>query len=213
MGFKDLFIKKDWDVTTPVQEAKTAPVAKPAVPQRMVAHTNGFVDTTEADQDIKQALAEANIPGPDFHEFYESVTSPESASVPIKTKYTMTFTTLKVQGLTKDKLLKTCEQYKTLLRERQKQYEEGIAQLQEQEVTQRMTKVNGFAKDNENIAKQIAELTNKMNANTENAAKLSEEAESKRNQLSDKVTAYDTAIQNKIADFDATVQQINIHIL
>jgi uncharacterized coiled-coil protein SlyX len=103
----------------------------------------------------------ANLPGPDYFEFYKMMDTLEAHIPDEKARLSATFASLSIQGLTKEKLINTATQYKTLIENDQRNFEMAVNDKLKTDVGTKNT--------------NIAELEAKIRANSELIQKLTKE--------------------------------------
>ena len=109
-------------------------------------------------------FSDANIPGPDYFEFSKMVTALKA--VPDEfTRYSAAFAGLQAQGLTKEKLLSTAEEYLKVLDTDAAHFHSTVeAALQEKvqdkkaEAEQKATRIQTLSKESNDLQSQIAAL-------------------------------------------------------
>lgn len=80
---------------------------------------------------------QANMPGPDYYEFWKMMETLEPHIKDERTRLSATYASLMVQGLTKDKLVATAEKYKTIILEDKISFEKAAEEKGEGEIGQK----------------------------------------------------------------------------
>jgi hypothetical protein len=114
MGLKDFFFETSAEESKPVPKMfgnTTTPAAMSGVV------TPSFSPNQEFEKfraHFDQLFEQSNLPGPDYFEFSKMVDSMGTA-IPIDTRIIAAFNGLKIQGLTREKLLNTAQEYLKIL--------------------------------------------------------------------------------------------------
>jgi hypothetical protein len=187
--------------------------AKNVSPQTALTSTNmpadsikGSLSKAEAEKFEKhfdKLFDQANLPGPDYYEFYKMMETLEAHIVDEKTRLKATFDSLHIQGLTKPNLVDTAKNYKSILEKDKAEFEKALTDKINQDVGSKkkeITDLEGLIiKNNELIQKLTidnAEYRKKIEALTKNAR----DEEEKLNRNSNSYRLASQAIINKIAD-------------
>lgn len=118
--------------------------------------TNTFVSSPNVDSEkekkviesLLQLLDESNLPGPDFYEFYVALKEMQKLGAILDEAklYQTVFTTLKITGLSKDKLSQSANQYLQILQNRNKEFQENHDAAVQQKVGTKVAEQNSIDK-------------------------------------------------------------------
>lgn len=150
--FDDKPQKTTTETSRPLQSAPVAStVASPVTVssedlERFVSHFNDLLD-------------KANLPGPDYFEFSQVLESPAMSKFDEKTKISASFASLVAQGLTKENLLDSAQQYIKILQKDKEGFEKALKGKLQGEVSARQSQIDGFQKSIEANTQKIQELT------------------------------------------------------
>ncbi|WP_153800075.1 hypothetical protein [Foetidibacter luteolus] len=118
-------------------------------------------------------FSEANIPGPDYFEF-SKMTEAMQSMPDEKTRYTVAFAGLSVQGLDRQKLLATAAQYLQVLDNDAANFDSTVdAALQEKviskqkEIAAKQQRINDLTREINDLHNQVAVLNNEIKENEE----------------------------------------------
>ncbi|MFK7934921.1 MAG: hypothetical protein AB8G22_15535 [Saprospiraceae bacterium] len=111
---------------------------------------------------LAKALERANLPGFDYIEFKQSLHALQAMDMPEETCFKSAFATAATVGLTKDKLLKTADHYKSILTQEKVQFEAAMRKQIDQRVSGKMSEVEKLKKQVEDYRKKITELERKI---------------------------------------------------
>jgi len=158
----------------------------------------GKIDN-EINEKLSAAIEENNLPGNDFFEFLQSLTTMASLAVDEKTKFNMVFATLSKSsgGMTKEKLIESISHYTNIIDK-----EKEIFQNDMEKATEDL--INSKIKYNEKILASAQKKTEEIQKLNQEIQAINEEVSA----ISDEVAQSKTTIAQKQADFEVTVQQL-----
>lgn len=147
-------------------------------------------------------LDQANLPGPDYFEFYKMMDSLEVHIQDEKTRLSATFAALSIQGLTKQTLIDTANKYKAIIEKDKEAFENALNNKLKLEVGQRQSELQNLEKNILANSEQIQKLTKEISESQTLIGKLKTEVLEEENKLSKKNNGYQVASQaiiNKIS--------------
>jgi len=218
-SWKDIFF-------TPVEENNTT-VKNTVAPQNtqiqvsnipvqplFTANNNVIIGVID-DKFIKHfetILADANVPGPDYYEFKQAINNMAALSLDEATKYKVAFATLSTQGLTKDKITSTLNEYIKLINDDKATFDANVAEKITADIASRDNNIKINEDLNLQYAHQIDELSKKINENNQVINTLRTEQAEIKNKINNSISNY-TASQNKfLTDLTNDVQKINTYL-
>ncbi|XWW44823.1 hypothetical protein JYG30_19050 [Fibrella sp. USSR17] len=181
LGF---FIKEDpnaanvpSDRPAPAQPAPPGaalPVPAPAPTQ--AGTVSGTVDTKFIDH-FASVLSKANLQGPDYFEFRDILINLSNLGLPEEKQYQAAWASFKAMAATGDPnfLAKAANQYLAALSADRDAFLKSVEVATQERVGGLQAEQTKLQADNEAIAKQIADLQQRANANTERLTKISGE--------------------------------------
>jgi hypothetical protein len=196
--------------TAPALHLTTGPLAPTHLP---TAPTASPVAISRADADkfsshFEQLFEASNLPGPDYFEFFKAVEALETALPDETGRMRAAFTTLQVQGLTKQTLADTARQYAVIVEGDRKQFEDALKAKIRTEIEPleqaAIAASNAEAEDTRRIAEIQAGLEAKRRAADE-AARRVEEA---RARLTANTAGYTAACQAMVARINEDIDKI-----
>lgn len=150
--------------------AETRPREQPPTLAQPAADNSKFV------QHFEQLFAEANLPGPDYYEFSKMVDAMQVIPDE-KARYIAAFAGLQVQGLSKEKLLATADEYLKMVAADAAAFQQTLlATLQEkvkgkqEEAEEKKRRIQRLSQEIAELQTQVATLQNEIG---ENEAKIS----------------------------------------
>lgn len=116
-----------------------------------------------------QLFNKANLPGPDYYEFWKMMETLEVHIADEKARIAAVFASLSIQGLTKDKLLESATHYKSVIEKDKSEFEKAVADKAKTELDGRRKSVGEYEKkiaDNaiiiQNLTKEITDAQAKV---------------------------------------------------
>jgi len=146
---------------TPVTSTTPATLAPPAATDQRFA---GYFD---------KLFSDANIPGPDYYEFARMIVATQ-AIPDERARYAAAFAGLQVQGLDKDKLLSTANEYLRVLATDADQFQKTVDTAMQEKVRRRSTEAEEKSRRIEALSKKILELQQLIGALQKEVAEAKE---------------------------------------
>ena len=139
---------------TSASPSAKAPVA---TPQALNAE-----DVDKFEKHFEKMFEQANLPGPDYYEFWKMAETLEAHIKDEKARISATFASLAIQGLTKDKLVETAAKYKDIIQEDKVRFEKVANEKGEKEIGERKKELkqveDTIVKNSELIQKLTKEI-------------------------------------------------------
>ena len=154
----------------------------------------------------------ANLPGPDYYEFWKMMETLEAAVPDTKTRMTAVFASLQVQGLTKDKLTETAKQYQQIIEKDRLEFQGAVNTKVLNEIEGRKTTVAELEKKNAANAEMIQKLTKEIEENNTKAVALKKEVIDEEAKINNNKNGYNIACDAMAAMIQDDIQKINIHL-
>jgi uncharacterized coiled-coil protein SlyX len=146
---------------------------------------------------------QANLPGPDYYEFWKMMETLEPHIKEERTRLSATYASLAVQGLTKEKLVTTAEKYKTIVQEDKNCFEKAAHEKSESEIGHKRRQLaqleETIAQQTETIRKLTQEITEAQAAIGTLSGAIAEEEQKLMQNKQGYVLACDAMLQ-KITD-------------
>jgi len=151
---------------------------------------------------------QANLPGPDYFEFYKMMETLEAHIRDERERFTATFASLSIQGLTKQTLIDTANKYKALLEKDKADFELALTEKLKQEVGQRQKELQDLEKKIVASSEQIQRLTKEITDSQISIGKLKSEVTEEENKLNNNSNGYQLASQAILNKISADIQKI-----
>jgi chromosome segregation ATPase len=154
---------------------------------------------------LTQALVKNNLPGFDYLEFKQSLTALSHLNMDETTAYKSAFATASTVGLTKEKLLKTAEHYRTVLMQEKQAFDQAFQKQIKDKVESKRADVEKKKQQILEFRAQIAKLEAEIAKNQETI----DQADQAIQASMDKITQTQEQFEQT---FQAILNQINCDI-
>ncbi len=188
--------------SVPVQAATPQPVAAGAVDTKFLEH---FADV----------LGKANLPGPDYFEFREILRSLANLGLSEDKQYQAAWASFKAMsggGADIALLTGTANQYLTALNADR----DGFIKMADAALSDKVGGLQNeqtqLQRDNEALAKQIAELQQRLSTNVERLAKIGGELDEQSQKITQNKANYDTTFTTVTEQIKTDVAKIGEHL-
>ena len=172
------------------------PVPKTSMPGR---HTLDDDALEKFERHFETLFDQANLPGPDYYEFWKMMETLEPHIKDERTRISATYASLAVQGLTREKLLATAEKYKTIIQEDKSSFEKAAHEKAEGEIGQKRRQLKQMeetiAQQTEMIRKLTQEIAEAQVATGTLTATITEEEQKLTQNKQGYVLACDAMLQ------------------
>jgi uncharacterized coiled-coil protein SlyX len=182
----------------PVALAETSVSAPPQTTPPPVAENDKFR------QHFESLFAEANLPGPDYYEFFRMVNA-MTVIQDEKARYLAAFAGLGVQGLGKEKLLSTAADYLKMV-------ETDAAAFQQTLDATLKEKVQSKQQEMEEKKKRIQRLTEEITALHNELAVLQNEIKENEEKIYSNSNGYKAAAENIKSKITSDIEKIKQHV-
>jgi predicted nucleic acid-binding Zn-ribbon protein len=135
----------------------TAGTAMPTARQQLGAMSQE--DIQKFEEHFDQLLKNANLPGPDYHEFNQVLDTLEAHIPDERARMSAAFATLAIQGLTKDKLISSAQTYIDVIEKDRTGFEGALKAKMAAEVDGRKKQIDDLQKQIAENSRQIQLLT------------------------------------------------------
>jgi chromosome segregation ATPase len=149
----------------PTAQKQNEPAPKPLQHAKPMAEA----DLSKFEKHFSELFEKANLPGPDYFEFWRMMDTLESHIPEEKARMKAVFDSLRIQGLNKAVLLDTAGQYKEIVITDRNSFESAVQKKFESEVESRKKAIRDLESSRAEKEKQIARLQQEM---AEAAAKV-----------------------------------------
>lgn len=196
-------------VTTPVYQNPIVTPMAPVIPTVQGSDQELMVKFLEHFQKV---FNDANLPGPDYFEFSTMKNTPAMSVIPEPARFAACFSALSVQGLTKQKLIETAQQYVQVLDADSTDFGSQL-ETKYKETVGKMTEEAAHLDDLiQTSTKQIEELNKTIADASARKQQLSVEIAQQDQSLKTKKSYYDFALGQMKQTISDDVNKVNQYI-
>lgn len=157
---------------------------------------------------FEQLFNKANLPGPDYFEFWKMMETLEAHIPDEKVRISAVFSSLSIQGLTKEILVQSIAHYKTVIEKDKSEFEKAVAEKSKTELEARKNTVIDLDKKIVNNSNQIHALTNEISEAQAKIAILKKELQEIEGKLISSKGNYNTACDAMLNKLTLDIQKI-----
>lgn len=161
---------------------KTTTTSSPSFTGQKTSSPQQVLNADEVDKfekHFEKMFDQANLPGPDYYEFWKMMETLEVHIKDEKARISATYAALAIQGLTKEKLAETANKYKEMINLDKVQFEKVANDKSEKEIGQKRKELIGLeetiVRHSEMIQKLTKEITDAQTATGRLKATITEE--------------------------------------
>lgn len=168
------------------------------------------IDKFEAHFD--KLFDQTNLPGPDYFEFWKMMETLEQHIHDEKARISATFASLSIQGLTKDKLIATANQYKEVILNDKANFEKALQAAGSNEIETRKRRLAEAEQIIQKNSELIQKLTKEISENQVNLAKWKSEIQGEEEKFNAKKNGYNIACEAMLKKITTDIQKIQTTI-
>lgn len=159
------------------------------------------------------ALDKNNLPGFDYIEFKQSLSAlNDQMDIEEATAYKSTFATASVLGLTKEKLLKTADHYRSILNAEKVQFDAALEKQVAQRVVSKQQEVAKLRKQIEEYKKTIVDLEKKIAAAEDIISRADDEIAGTKDKIESTRESFERTLQSILNQIQLDMESINKHL-
>ena len=189
----------------PKDDKKQTVKQTPIVNVQPIPNVTPTVDTTDWTEWLKDLWEKRNLPGPDYYELIKSIKSLDNQPLPEQTKFISIFAAFVAQGVTKEKLIETANEYLAMFDTKLNEFKQAHQGATDKEIVTRQKR------QAELEARQKA-LQEEMMKNANEIAQLNSEINDVGGKLNAKLQSFENMINNEKLMIQSNVQKINQYI-
>jgi chromosome segregation ATPase len=179
-----------------------------SLPVEVSRNPENHVEAEKFEKYFDNLFEKANLPGPDYFEFYKTMETLEAHISNEKDRLNATFASLAIQGLTKKTLIDTANKYKSIIEQDHSNFDRALEDKMRSEVGQRQVQLQGLEKKIVANSEQIQKLTKEISENQELIGKIKTEVMEQENRLAKNKNGYQVACQAIINKIVTDIQKI-----
>jgi chromosome segregation ATPase len=151
----------------------------------------------------------ANLPGPDYYEFWKTMDTLEQHIPDEKARFSATFASLSIQGMTKDKLVQTATHYRELIQKDKQAFDKAFMAKSGSEITGRQNAVKELDQKIAANSALIQKLTREISESQTKIMGLKKEMIDEESKLSNSRNGYDVACNAMLVKINTDIEKIN----
>jgi chromosome segregation ATPase len=180
----------------------------PKISNDIIRNPLNHVEAEKFEKYFENLFDKANLPGPDYFEFYKTMETLEPHIPDEKARVSATFASLAIQGLTKKTLLETATKYKEIIEQDQANFEKALDTKMKSELGERNESLKGLEQKIAANSEQIQQLTKEISDSQILIAQIKNELMEHENKLTKNKNGYQVACQAVLNKIGADIQKI-----
>jgi hypothetical protein len=180
----------------------------PKISNDIIRNPLNHVEAEKFEKYFEALFEKANLPGPDYFEFYKTMETLEPHIPDEKARVSATFASLAIQGLTKKTLLETASKYKEIIEQDHANFEKALDTKMKSEVGERNESLKGLEQKIASNSEQIQLLTKEISDSQILIAQIKNELMEHENKLTKNKNGYQVACQAVLNKIGADIQKI-----
>jgi len=207
----DLIVKNNGDSNTVTEEKSDTPITPQSHGNYTSVSSVGsltgvIVPTIQAD--LEKVLVDSNFPGEDYLELRDAIKGMANVGLDSTTALKAAFATLISRGLSKDIAIKTAKDYITILNNEKEKFYGAITSKIKSDVEQPEKEITQLSEENNNLSKQIQEITERIGQNNESISKKKVEITEAQNLIERTKINYDFTHNHCVKEIEDDIQKI-----
>ena len=191
----------------PLQVRPTSKATTGALTQRTnISLSQGDIDKFE--KHFETLFDSANLAGPDYYEFWKMMETLEAAVPDEAVRMNAVYSTLKIQGLTKDNLVSSAEKYLKLLDKDKLEFKNAVSTKVQGEIEGRKISINNLEDKNKQNGELIQKLTAEINDNAQKITALKKELIDEEAKINNNTNGYNIACDAMLSKLSSDIQKI-----
>lgn len=184
------------------------PVAQPASKSAAVPDTPPVLsksDLSKFEQHFQQLFEQANLPGPDYYEFWKTMDTLEAHIPDEKARIQAVFASLRIQGLTKQILIESAGKYREVILQDKANFESAVQKKSEAEIAGRKAMMEQLAREREEKLRMIEQLQQDLENGARKMEGLQEEIAAEQAKIEQATHGYLAACTAMVSKIDGDV--------
>ncbi len=189
------------------------PGKKPA--SSSTASTTGFINQNDLDKfekHFEELFDTANLPGPDYYEFWKMMEALEAAVPDENVRMAAVFSTLKIQGMSKEALIGSAEKYLQIVDKDKLEFQNAVNTKVLGEIEGRKSSIDELEKRNNANNEMIQKLTKEINDNQQKITALKKEVIDQEAKVNSNKNGYNIACDAMLAKLSGDIQKIKTNL-
>lgn len=189
------------------ERAATAAAETPKQDQAPAPKQLSEAELSKFEKHFDQLFDQANLPGPDYFEFWKTMDTLEAHIPDEKARMKAVFASLKIQGLSKQTLLDTAGKYKDIILKDKASFESAVQSKSESEIAGREASIQKMEKEREDKRQMIEKLQREIEESAAKIASLQQEIAAEKQKIENAQRGYLAACNAMVAKIENDIQQ------
>lgn len=175
------------------------------------ANVTNFISQNDLDKfekHFEEIFDKANLPGPDYYEFWKMMETLEAAVPDETVRMTAVFATLKIQGLSKEMLISSAEKYLQIVDKDKLEFQNAVNTKVLGEIEGRKSTVEELEKKNNSNTEMIQQLTKEINDNLQKITAIKKDVIDEEAKINSNQNGYNIACDAMLAKLSTDIQKI-----
>jgi hypothetical protein len=184
----------------------------PKISNDIIRNPLNHAEAQKFEKYFEELFDKANLPGPDYFEFYKTMETLEAHIPDEKARVSATFASLSIQGLTKKNLLETAQKYKEIIEQDHANFEKALDIKMKSEIGERSEKLKKLEQKITANSEMIQKLTKEISDSQVLIAQIKNEVMEQENKLNKNKNGYQVACQAVLNKIVSDIQKIQTTI-
>lgn len=158
---------------------------------------------------FEELFDKANLSGPDYYEFWKMMETLKTAVPDEKVRMAAVYATFKVQGLSKETLLKSANQYQQVIQADKTEFQNAVNQKVHNEIIGRKGVIENLEKTNAANSERIKQISEEIAANQSKITSLKKEIIDEDDKINNRKNGYNIACDAMVLMIANDIQKIN----
>lgn len=191
--------------SAPANTAATPPVAQPARATQppQISHA----ELAKFEQHFEQLFEKANLPGPDYFEFWKTMDTLESHIPDESARMKAVYASLQIQGLNKQTLVTTAGQYRDVVLQDKANFEAAVQKKSSAEIAGRQSEIAQIEHQNDDRLRTIEQLRQEIEASSKRLEQLQQEIEVEQVKIENAQRGYLAACSAMVSKIESDMER------
>ena len=164
-------------------------------------------EVAKFEQHFQQLFEQANLPGPDYFEFWKTMDTLEEHIPDESARMKAVYASLKIQGLNKQTLVSTASKYRDVVLLDKANFEAAVQKKSEAEIAGRQAEIKKIEKEREEKSQMIEKLRQEIEASVGRLSTLQEEIAAEQHKIGNAQRGYLAACNAMVSKIEADIKQ------
>lgn len=165
-------------------------------------------DLQKFERHFDELFDKANLPGPDYYEYYKMMETLEAAVPDENVRMAAVYSTLKIQGMSKEMLISSAEKYKQVVGKDKQDFQKAVNTKVLGEIEGRKTSIGELEKRNKVNAEMIQNLTKEISESQGKITALKKEITDAETKIDNNQHGYNVACDAMLAKLGSDIEKI-----